>query len=248
MSQAEIRSFFKKRAASDAGAQENGISKLSTSAGDNETSLKKAKTHTEHAMVSKSLCIEVSVDGVNRESIAVASPKGCHDVSTIQEAVGQSRPTSKHINQGQIIEVKGDLFSCPKIVSLAHCVSEDLRLGKGIAKIFRDKFGGIDEMRRQSVKTGGVAVLRRPGGNAFVFSLVTKEKFWQKPTYDSLRMSLKSMREHMRANDVQEVAMPRIGCGLDGLQWNSVRKVIDEVFQVDQYASGPPIRVRIYSL
>jgi len=45
-------------------------------------------------------------------------------------------------------EVRGDLFtSCD---SLVHCVSRDLHMGKGIATEFKKKFGGVDELRRQS--------------------------------------------------------------------------------------------------
>ena len=43
----------------------------------------------------------------------------------------------------QLSEVKGDLFSCPDSASLVHCVSEDLHMGKGIATLFKQKFGGV---------------------------------------------------------------------------------------------------------
>ena len=46
-------------------------------------------------------------------------------------------------------EVKGDLFSCPDDESLAHCISADIRMGKGIAVIFKNKFGGIEELKKQ---------------------------------------------------------------------------------------------------
>uniref|UniRef100_A0A3B3X625 Macro domain-containing protein n=1 Tax=Poecilia mexicana TaxID=48701 RepID=A0A3B3X625_9TELE len=36
--------------------------------------------------------------------------------------------------------VTGDLFSAPNQESLAHCVSEDLRMGKGIAVLFKKNF------------------------------------------------------------------------------------------------------------
>ena len=46
-------------------------------------------------------------------------------------------------------EVQGDLFSCPLQFSLAHCVSADLAMGKGIATLFKKKFGGVEELRGQ---------------------------------------------------------------------------------------------------
>ncbi len=47
-------------------------------------------------------------------------------------------------------EIRGDLFSDPSNTSLAHCVSQDMEMSKGIAKLFRDKFRQIDELKNQS--------------------------------------------------------------------------------------------------
>lgn len=50
----------------------------------------------------------------------------------------------------QIKCVKGDLFSCPSTDALAHCISEDCRMGAGIAVLFKKKFGGVQELLDQS--------------------------------------------------------------------------------------------------
>nr|XP_023480670.1 O-acetyl-ADP-ribose deacetylase 1 isoform X2 [Equus caballus] len=49
----------------------------------------------------------------------------------------------------RITYVKGDLFACPKTDSLAHCISEDCRMGAGIAVLFKKKFGGVQELISQ---------------------------------------------------------------------------------------------------
>ena len=46
-------------------------------------------------------------------------------------------------------EVQGDLFKCPKEFSMAHCVGADLAMSKGIATIFKDKFGGVSHLKAQ---------------------------------------------------------------------------------------------------
>uniref|UniRef100_A0A8C0RE94 O-acyl-ADP-ribose deacylase 1 n=2 Tax=Canis lupus familiaris TaxID=9615 RepID=A0A8C0RE94_CANLF len=63
----------------------------------------------------------------------------------------------------RITYVKGDLFACPKTDSLAHCISEDCRMGAGIAVLFKKKFGGVQELLNQQKKSGEVAVLKRDG-------------------------------------------------------------------------------------
>ncbi|XP_013115237.2 ADP-ribose glycohydrolase OARD1 [Stomoxys calcitrans] len=125
-------------------------------------------------------------------------------------------------------EVNGDLFSCDEKFSLAHCVAADLKMGKGIAVKFRNKFGNMAQLQSQNVKPGGVAVVAQ--NSRFIYNLVTKESSWGKPTYQSLHSSLVAMRDHMVKNRVTNLAMPRIGCGLDGLVWHKVRDLIQDVF------------------
>ena len=47
---------------------------------------------------------------------------------------------------------------------------------------------------------GGVAVLKR--NDRFVYYLVTKEKYWNKPTLQALESSVKQMLKHMIDNKV----------------------------------------------
>ncbi|XP_037087230.1 ADP-ribose glycohydrolase OARD1-like [Pollicipes pollicipes] len=129
----------------------------------------------------------------------------------------------------RVVEVTGDLFTCPSTHSLAHCISADCRLGKGIAAIFKRKFGGISELLAQRKKPGEVAVLRR--GSRYVYNLITKHKYYEKPTYETLRRALSAVKEHCVTHEVRHLAMPRIGCGLDGLTWDRVLPIIKDVFQ-----------------
>jgi len=46
--------------------------------------------------------------------------------------------------------VSGDLFSCPEDDALAHCISEDCRMGAGIAVMFKKQFKGVEELKEQS--------------------------------------------------------------------------------------------------
>lgn len=125
-------------------------------------------------------------------------------------------------------EIDGDLFSAPKTFSLAHCVAADLRMGAGIAIKFRHKFGQINKLKEQRQKVGGVAVLK--DNDRFIYYLVSKNLSYEKPTYRDLFLSLNGMKSHMVKNNVNKLAIPRIGCGLDRLQWKKVRKLLHKVF------------------
>lgn len=129
----------------------------------------------------------------------------------------------------QLLHRRGDLFTCPPTDALAHCISEDCRMGAGIAVLFKKHFKGVEELKAQKKQPGQCAVLERSG--RFVYYLVTKKYYYQKPTSESLRKSLMSMKEHCLANGVDRVSMPRIGCGLDKMHWENVSSIITEVFQ-----------------
>ncbi|NXI48759.1 OARD1 deacetylase, partial [Chloroceryle aenea] len=63
-----------------------------------------------------------------------------------------------------------------------------------------------------------------------------------KPTYDSMRKSLEAMKSHCLNNGVTDISMPRIGCGLDGLDWNKVSAILGEVFE------DTDIKITVYTL
>ncbi|CAJ1084761.1 ADP-ribose glycohydrolase OARD1 [Xyrichtys novacula] len=136
--------------------------------------------------------------------------------------------------------VTGDLFSCPEDEALAHCISEDCRMGAGIAVMFKQKFRGVAELKAQNKVTGQCAVLER--GRRFVYYLITKKRATGKPTYNSLKQSLEDMKSHCELNNVTRISMPRIGCGLDRLAWERVSEMLEQIFK------HTDICITVYSL
>lgn len=115
---------------------------------------------------------------------------------------------------------------------LAHCISQDLKLGAGIAKQF-DKHFGMRRLLFNEIDNGNSP--RCPGCMYIdpVFNLVTKQKYFHKPTYDSLGRVLSIMRSMVVNQDIQYIAMPKIGCGLDGLKWKNVERMLKSIFDED---------------
>lgn len=122
------------------------------------------------------------------------------------------------------IEEKENLFTytCP----IAHCISADYAMGAGIAVEVSKRY-----RVKQYLKENGDRKYPQCIFTSNVFNLVTKEKYWNKPTYESLRKALEIMKWQIVQLNIKEVAMPKIGCGLDRLQWGRVREIIKEVFQ-----------------
>ncbi|XP_053313809.1 ADP-ribose glycohydrolase OARD1 isoform X2 [Spea bombifrons] len=136
--------------------------------------------------------------------------------------------------------VHGDLFGCPSTDSLAHCISADCRMGAGIAVQFKKRFKRVEEIKQQNKKKGNVATLEVDG--RYIYYLITKDRASGKPTYEDLHRSLEAMKDHALCNRVTAISMPRIGCGLDRLQWNNVASILSEVFR------DTGIVITVYSL
>ncbi len=186
----------------------------------------------------RSLCDEYpEIEGSVVNDVYFASDKDCEKARTaLSDMCGRKRTRGDEVERGEagfeLVEAKGDMFEAAGAGdSLCHCVSADLAMGKGIAVEFKKRFGRVSELKQQTPAVGGGALLSRPGEpKAFVYYLVTKEKYWNKPQLAALRSSLEWMREHAAAHGVGRIVMPRIGCGLDGLRWEDVRALLAQVF------------------
>jgi hypothetical protein len=134
-------------------------------------------------------------------------------------------------------EIKGSLFDVGPEYFLVHCISADFKMGAGIAKTFAD-LGCREELFRLypdynwNVDPHALWThLSYLPGSKGAIHLVTKERYFHKPTYLSLKIALEDMtHECLRMDNDIKLAMPKIGCGLDKLEWDKVKEIIFDVF------------------
>lgn len=130
-------------------------------------------------------------------------------------------------------EENGDLFAEDILqnYALCHCISSDFALGAGIAKMFAGM--GVKkklcEMYPKQWQGRGYCLFTETNG-IMVGNLVTKERYFHKPTLVSLRQALEDLCEKALEMKLLQIAMPRIGCGLDKLDWKDVKTIIREIF------------------
>jgi O-acetyl-ADP-ribose deacetylase (regulator of RNase III) len=144
------------------------------------------------------------------------------------------------LNKIDFKEINDDLFNSDKSSSLAHCVAKDLGMGKGIATLFKKKYGGVNELKSQKLEVGNVGILERDG--RYIYYLITKLRSSGYPIIHDLKLSLIEMKKHAINHGVKMISMPRIGSGLDSLDWNQVKETIIEVF------NNTEIKIRVYYL
>lgn len=131
------------------------------------------------------------------------------------------------------------------VIVLMHCISSDWALGAGIAKIIDEKFQEKESLKRTfpekpewKGKGFGLitprSTLEEVSTHLYICNLVTKEHYWDKPTYTTLSDSLenvKSLLQILKSKAKEKnldfkIVMPKIGCGLDKLDWTRVREIV----------------------
>ena len=147
--------------------------------------------------------------------------------------------------KAKILEHTGDLFDYKDDYILAHCIAADFGMAGGIAKQFVDKMNMRDKLKYWAY-TNDIEVALNPRGNYGVtrpqllgkavliegtFNLITKLWTCEQPTYEDLYDSLKDMKRQVQELNIKKLAMPKIGCGIDGLSWVAVFTMIMSTFK-----------------
>ena len=65
--------------------------------------------------------------------------------------------------------------------------------------------------------------------------------YYSKPSYQTLKAALESMKTHVNSSAIKSFSIPKISCGLDGLKWSVVKRIIVDVFH------SMPLTVTVYT-
>ncbi len=125
------------------------------------------------------------------------------------------------------IEVVQDLFTVDKDFYLAHCIAADYGMGAGIAVPIAKKYHLRNSLKTNfpNPEVGSCKLYNK------VFNLITKQRSSGKPYYNTLTSSILDMKAQAIELGIKKIAMPKIGCGLDRLQWVHVREIIQLLFE-----------------
>ncbi|MBA42542.1 MAG: hypothetical protein CMF62_00845 [Magnetococcales bacterium] len=125
----------------------------------------------------------------------------------------------------KIVEEKRDIFNIDfDKYKIVHCISYDCKMTLGIAVPIKKKFKLYKLYEK--VDKYPTCVFHNN-----VLNLITKEKYWHKPTYNNFKKALEEMKEIVIKEEIKYIVMPRIGCGLDKLTWKKVYEIIENLFK-----------------
>ena len=151
---------------------------------------------------------------------------------------------------------QGDLFDLESEVTVfAHCIASDFGMYGGIARQFVGKYNMKNRLKEMCkhvsitqqtttkiihgksfvVPTG---IITRPTllGKALkvgnTYNLITKPITGYPPENNDLfKKSLEDLKRQMIANKEHYLAIPKLGCGIDRMDWDDVSWIIQRIFQ-----------------
>jgi O-acetyl-ADP-ribose deacetylase (regulator of RNase III) len=144
-----------------------------------------------------------------------------------------------------IEHAQGDLVAAD-VDALVNPVNTVGVMGRGLALQIKNTFPDVFEeyaraCRRREVNVGRVHVVTRTTSPHFVINFPTKAH-WRNPSkLEYIDAGLADLIIRVRELGIRSIAIPPLGCGLGGLDWNEVKRRIIEAFR-----TVPDVRVVLF--
>jgi len=126
----------------------------------------------------------------------------------------------------------GDIFKIKGVTNYAHGCNCAGAMGKGIALQFKEKFPKMYKQYKALCKDGKFNlgdVFEYNYGEGYIFNLGTQATWRTKADINAIGQSISKMLFLASENRVEKIALPKIGAGLGGLNWDNVKATINKV-------------------
>lgn len=144
------------------------------------------------------------------------------------------------IERGNVLEARAEA-----LVNTVNCVGF---MGKGVAlqfkKAYPENFHAYQRAcRNREVKPGRMFIFDCGSmlGVRYIINFPTKRHWKGKSRYQDIEAGLAALVQDVRRLRIRSIAIPPLGCGLGGLDWNRVRPMIERAF-----AALPEVEVLLY--
>ena len=118
------------------------------------------------------------------------------------------------------------------LVNTVNCVGI---MGRGVALQFKKAYpqnfkAYADACAREKVRLGQVFVheLNQSVNPRYIINFPTKDHWRDRSRLEDIETGLKSLVEEIRKRDIRSIAIPPLGSGLGGLEWEKVRVCIEK--------------------
>lgn len=143
---------------------------------------------------------------------------------------------------------KGNLLTA-QVEALVNTVNTEGVMGKGIALQFKQAFPEMFKAYELACKAGEVKLGKvhifdlggLVGGPRWIINFPTKGHWKSRSKMNDIKSGLTDLLEQIHDLNIRSIAIPPLGCGYGGLEWDEVRPVIEAAF-----AAHPDIDVKLY--
>lgn len=131
-------------------------------------------------------------------------------------------------------EIKQDIFTIDSKYALGHCISLDCKMGAGISVEFVKRHPKMRDELKKCIQDNNLSfptIIGYTDNGEIVLNLINKEKSWHKPTNCTIRECIRNSVVLCNKMGIKYLALPKIGCGIDKLNWEDVKEIIKEEFK-----------------
>lgn len=135
-----------------------------------------------------------------------------------------------------IVYKKGNLLE-DEAEALVNAVNTVGVMGAGIAKQFKEKFPEMFDKYKKACQQGEVKLgkmhvvpVETEVGKKYIVNFPTLEHWTDKSKLSDIETGLEDLVRVVKEKEIKSIAIPPLGCGVGGLQWEDVRKLTEEAF------------------
>jgi len=133
--------------------------------------------------------------------------------------------------------VKGNLLEA-EAEALVNTVNTVGVMGKGIALQFKERFPlnfklYADASKKGEIITGKMFVVKENSlnGQKIIINFPTKTEWYKKSQYSFIENGLKDLVNVISNYQIKSIAIPPLGCGNGGLDWNKVKLIMEKYLE-----------------
>ncbi len=144
-----------------------------------------------------------------------------------------------------------------KAQAIINTVNTDGVMGKGIALQFKKSFPNnykayVDACKKEKIDIGKLFIFKDSNltiGEKIIINFPTKRS-WRKPSeYSFIEKGLVDLITIIDTNKIQSIAIPPLGAGNGGLEWEKVKKIIEQKLNqldIDVFVYEPTSQIKEY--
>jgi O-acetyl-ADP-ribose deacetylase (regulator of RNase III) len=141
----------------------------------------------------------------------------------------------------------GDLFAQSDLAALGHGVNCRGVMGSGIAPLFKNCYPEMFKAYHQLcvrnvLEPGLVYPWKDEPTGLWIFNMATQDEPGRDARLEAVKTTVGKVLAFCENNGIESLGLPRIGCGIGGLQWKTVLK------EIERLAQDSSVRVVLVSL